>query len=97
MSRRPEARARVKKLKKSRSEVLTCACANMGGAEHAGITLLHSPFTATKEQCQSMKAITAVYSLLQIYRCSSFLKANFNNDSGHSMTETFKNFIEFFF
>lgn len=52
MSRRPEARARVKKIeKKSRSEVLNCACANMGGAEHAGITLLHSPFTATKGQC----------------------------------------------
>lgn len=74
---------------------MNCACAHMGGAEHAGITLLHSPFTATKEQCYSMKAITAVYSLLQIYSCRSFIKANFN-DSAHSITQTFNNFIEFF-
>lgn len=32
-----------------------CAAAAMGGAEFTRIRLLHSPFSATKEQCYSMQ------------------------------------------
>lgn len=55
LSWRPEARVGVKK----KSEKLNCAVAAMGGAEFTRIRLLHSPFTATKEQRYSMQRMAA--------------------------------------